>query len=111
MRIAFGYVRVSTEEQADSGLGLEAQRQRLRAYCEMKGLHLANVFEDPGLSGGKPLGNRPAGSRLLAEAQRKLPKKPAPFSSSRAETTWAFRLRQVNFSGGTSGYSPLGKEQ
>jgi len=34
---------------------------------------LANVFEDPGLSGGKPLGNRPAGSRLLAEAQRKRP--------------------------------------
>jgi len=73
MRTAFAYVRVSTDEQADSGLGLEAQRQRVRAYCEMKGLHLTNVFEDPGLSGGKPLGNRPAGSRLLAEAQRKRP--------------------------------------
>jgi hypothetical protein len=28
---AIGYVRVSSEEQADSGLGLEAQRQRIAA--------------------------------------------------------------------------------
>ncbi len=33
MRIALGYVRVSTDEQAERGLGLEAQRQRIRAYC------------------------------------------------------------------------------
>ncbi len=52
MRIALGYVRVSTDEQAERGLGLEAQRQRIRAYCEMKGLHLTTIFEDPGLSGG-----------------------------------------------------------
>ncbi len=64
MRTAFGYVRVSSEEQADSGLGLEAQRQRVRAYCEMQGLDLENIFEDPGVSGGKPLapGPRAAGS-------------------------------------------------
>jgi hypothetical protein len=49
MRIALGYVRVSTDEQAERGLGLEAQRQRVRAYCEMKGLHLTTIFEDPGL--------------------------------------------------------------
>src|SRR5262245_11764322 len=36
MRTAFGYIRVSSEEQADSGLGLEAQRQRIRAYCELR---------------------------------------------------------------------------
>src|SRR5262249_40481249 len=70
MRPAIGYIRVSSEEQADSGLGLEAQRQRINAYCEMKGLKLAGVFEDPGVSGGKPLGTRPSGTRLLAEAKR-----------------------------------------
>jgi DNA invertase Pin-like site-specific DNA recombinase len=58
MRTAYGYVRVSTDEQADSGLGVEAQRQRIRAYCELKGLHLAETFEDLGVSGGKPLGTR-----------------------------------------------------
>jgi site-specific DNA recombinase len=73
MRTALGYIRVSSEEQADHGLGLESQRQRIRAYCEMKGLHLATIFEDPAVSGGKPLGSRPAGGRLLAEARRTKP--------------------------------------
>ena len=54
MNDAIGYIRVSSEEQADSGLGLEAQRQRIAAYCAMKGLHLAEVFEDPGISAGQP---------------------------------------------------------
>ena len=70
MKTAISYVRVSSEEQADSGLGLEAQRQRIAAYCAMKGLHLAEVFEDPGVSAGKPLASRPAGSKLLAAAKK-----------------------------------------
>src|SRR6516225_7460467 len=68
MNDALGYVRVSSEEQADSGLGLESQRQRIAAYCAMKGLRLVEVFEDPGISAGKPLASRPAGSQLLATA-------------------------------------------
>ena len=70
MEDAICYIRVSSEEQADSGLGLEAQRQRITAYCTMKGLRLAEVFEDPGISGGKPLASRPAGSKLLAAAKK-----------------------------------------
>src|SRR6516164_2824734 len=70
MKDAISYVRVSSEEQADSGLGLEAQRQRIAAYCTMRGLHLAEVFEDPGISAGKPLASRPAGSKLLAAARK-----------------------------------------
>ena len=46
-----GYVRVSTEEQADSGLGLEAQERRIRAYCELKGVELVDVVRDEGISG------------------------------------------------------------
>jgi hypothetical protein len=46
-KTAFGYIRVSTDEQADSGLGVEAQRQRIRAYCELKGLHLAETGYRP----------------------------------------------------------------
>ena len=70
MKDAISYVRVSSEEQADSGLGLEAQRQRIAAYCTMKGLHLAEEFEDPGISAGKPLASRPAGSKLLVAAKK-----------------------------------------
>jgi DNA invertase Pin-like site-specific DNA recombinase len=73
MRTALGYVRVSTDEQAGRGLGLEAQRQRIRAYCEMKGLHLATIFEDPGLSGGKPLGSRSAGAASTPGGTCELP--------------------------------------
>jgi DNA invertase Pin-like site-specific DNA recombinase len=62
MEDAISYIRVSSDEQADSGLGLEAQRQRIAAYCDMKGLRLVEVFEDPGISGGKPLATRPASS-------------------------------------------------
>src|SRR5262245_10623214 len=71
MEEAISYIRVSSEEQADSGLGLEAQRQRIAAYCQMKGLRLAQVFEDPAISGGKPLASRPAGSQLLAAVKKR----------------------------------------
>lgn len=73
MKTAIGYVRVSSEEQADSGLGLEAQRERIRAFCTLKGLELAEVFEDAGVSGGKPLESRPAGAKLLASARKGKP--------------------------------------
>src|SRR5262245_19101499 len=70
MQDALSYFRVSSEAQADSGLGLEAQRQRIAAYCQMQGRRLAQVFEDPGISGGKPLASRPAGGKLLAAARK-----------------------------------------
>jgi len=36
----------------------------------MKGLHLAEEFDDAGISAGKPLASRPAGSKLLAAAKK-----------------------------------------
>ena len=52
MRVV-GYVRVSTEEQADSGAGLEAQRTTIREACKAKGWELLAVAEDAGLSGSR----------------------------------------------------------
>ena len=69
---AIGYIRVSTAEQADSGLGLAAQDERIRAYCRMKGLELREIISDNGVSGGKPLHNRPGGAVLLDSLKRKL---------------------------------------
>jgi DNA invertase Pin-like site-specific DNA recombinase len=46
-----GYIRVSTEDQADSGLGLEAQRRLIISECERRGYELLEIIEDAGISG------------------------------------------------------------
>ena len=63
---AIGYARCSTQEQADSGLGIKAQVERIKAYCLLKGLNLLEVVTDEGISGGKPLATRLGGQRLLS---------------------------------------------
>ena len=45
-----GYCRVSTEEQAVSGLGLAAQEEAIRRECERRGLDLIALHTDAGLS-------------------------------------------------------------
>ena len=68
---AIGYIRCSTQDQSDSGLGLDAQAQRIRAYLAMRGLELVELVTDAGVSGGKPLANREGGQRLLESIRRK----------------------------------------
>jgi DNA invertase Pin-like site-specific DNA recombinase len=55
---AVGYVRVSTEEQAISGAGLEAQRAAIVSQVERRGWKLVEIYEDAGVS-GKSLAGRP----------------------------------------------------
>ena len=45
-REVVGYVRVSTDEQADSGAGLEAQRTAIRVECARRGWNLIAIHED-----------------------------------------------------------------
>ena len=49
---AIGYTRVSTEGQAESGLGLEAQREAIEADVKRRGWQLVEVVEDAGEGGG-----------------------------------------------------------
>lgn len=56
---AFGYLRVSTDQQADSGLGLEAQRSAVEKAAARLGVALADVFTDAGLSGSLDMDDRP----------------------------------------------------
>ena len=58
MSEAIGYVRVSTGEQADEGVSLDAQEARIRAYCTTFGHECARVFTDSGLS-GREMRSRP----------------------------------------------------
>jgi len=63
---AIGYVRVSTEGQADNGVSLDAQRDRIAAWCAANGYELVGVHVDAGLS-GKRADNRPALQAALAD--------------------------------------------
>lgn len=45
-----GYTRVSTDEQADSRLGLEAQQAAITAECARRSWTLVNIVEDAGYS-------------------------------------------------------------
>ena len=62
----FGYIRVSTAEQASNGDSLDTQRQQLTGYAMMKGWTVAEFFVEGGVSGSVPLADRPEGRRLLA---------------------------------------------
>ncbi len=65
---AIGYVRVSTEDQAREGVSLDNQKEKIRAYCQLKDMHLEEIIEDAGIS-AKNL-NRPGVKRALDMSRR-----------------------------------------
>ncbi|MGO9351302.1 MAG: recombinase family protein [Mycobacterium sp.] len=63
------YLRVSTSEQALSGLGIEAQRETAKAYAKRKGLTIVDEFCDEGIS-AKRLDSRPGALAALAAVRQ-----------------------------------------
>jgi putative DNA-invertase from lambdoid prophage Rac len=61
-----GYVRVSTVKQVDEGESLDVQQRTIAGYALMHGLAVDQVFVERGVSGSKPLADRPQGAVLLA---------------------------------------------
>jgi DNA invertase Pin-like site-specific DNA recombinase len=61
---AIGYVRVSTEKQADVGVSVDAQTGKIRAMTVVQGADLVDIVVDAGVS-AKSL-HRPGMARLLA---------------------------------------------
>ena len=54
---AIGYIRVSTQGQAEDGVSLDAQEAKVRAWAELAGAEVV-IFRDEGIS-GKRSDNRP----------------------------------------------------
>ena len=65
---ALGYVRVSTQRQADGGISLDNQEVQLRAHFARRGVELAGIYTDGGLSGTND--NRPGLQAMFEEAMR-----------------------------------------
>jgi len=55
---AIGYVRVSTQGQAEDGVSLDAQEAKVRAWADLNGAAEVVIFRDEGIS-GKRSDNRP----------------------------------------------------
>jgi len=59
------YARVSTEDQAKEGFSLDAQRDRLEAYCKARDWKVVSEYVDDGHSGRSV--KRPAYQRMMQE--------------------------------------------
>jgi DNA invertase Pin-like site-specific DNA recombinase len=67
----FSYVRVSTDKQGKSGLGLEAQREAIRRFAEANGMQVAQEFcEVETGKGTDALDRRPQLAAALKAAKR-----------------------------------------
>ncbi|MCW2999165.1 MAG: Resolvase domain protein [Solirubrobacterales bacterium] len=72
MRV-IGYVRCSTYEQSADGLSLEAQANKITAWCELASAELVEIVVDGGVSGTKALSERPGGARIAAMLDARRP--------------------------------------
>jgi DNA invertase Pin-like site-specific DNA recombinase len=71
MKPAIGYIRVSTEQQGRSGLGVEAQRAALAKFCDTEAFKLVETYTETE-SGGDD--DRPHLSAAIERARKaKLP--------------------------------------
>lgn len=66
----FGYVRVSSDEQAMEGQSLQVQEQQLRGWAMQHDRALDQVVVEAGISGGIPFAERPEGGKLWMQLQR-----------------------------------------
>ncbi|WP_161525896.1 recombinase family protein [Trichococcus alkaliphilus] len=63
-----GYVRVSTQEQAEEGYSIDAQIQTIQEYCQRENMECVGVYVDRGKS-GKNIKGRPEMQQLLQDAE------------------------------------------
>lgn len=68
MKRAALYIRVSTQEQAQEGYSIGAQKERLVAYCKAHDWIISDIYVDGGFSGSNL--NRPGIQKLMGETDK-----------------------------------------
>lgn len=68
---SYGYVRVSTLQQANEGESLETQLRQIKSYSELKGYSIPreNLITERGVSGSLEFEKRPEGAKLFASLE------------------------------------------
>ena len=107
MKPAVAYLRVSTKQQGASGLGLDAQRETVRAFVERDGYRLVNGREfvevESGSKDNRPELQRASATFKLAEALIKADKQfdmlilPSQRHGYRGEHSKYFRKTRWNY--------------
>jgi len=64
-----GYVRVSTQSQAQDGESLNTQLEQIKTFAKGKGWELVKVYKDKGISGSKAE-NRPGFMGMMKDAEQ-----------------------------------------
>lgn len=67
---AIGYIRVSTEDQAETGSGLEYQQEAIESFAKSQGYQLLHIIQDE-ISGATDPINRPGFSSIAQMAMDK----------------------------------------
>ncbi len=62
------YVRVSTQDQVQHGISLQAQEEALKNYSKSQGYEIYHIYKEEGRS-GKDLVNRPEMQKMLQDAE------------------------------------------
>jgi Resolvase, N terminal domain len=66
----YGYVRVSSDAQAEDGQSLAVQQRQLEGWAMQRGQALDAVYVEAGISGAIPFAERPEGGKLWAQLQK-----------------------------------------
>jgi len=64
------YMRVSSDDQREART-IENQREFAESWARLNEVHVLDWYVDDGVSGALPVEKRPAGSRMMADAQAK----------------------------------------
>ena len=63
---AFGYARVSSDEEDGNNASIDSQVEAIRNWCERENIELVRTFEEPNVSGRKLV--RKQFDRMISEA-------------------------------------------